>query len=567
MVASTITKIMAFRPVSTVLLALTSMIRQPVTGSLADAGSDSDHVPSLLDTSITELAMLLDTGRLTSHDLTQLYIDRIVEVNDEFHAVIEINPCALAIATELDRQRAAGLAKGHLFGIPILVKDNYGTTDSMLTGAGSVCLAPAPATVEATVVTRLRNAGAIILGKTNADEFSGARGINVTGGWSARGGQTFGAYVEHQSPCGSSGGSGVAASLGLAAAALGTETAGSITCPAAYNNVVGIKPTVGTTSRYGVVPVTLRQDTTGPLAPNIADAALILDVMAGVDPLDNYTLAQPWDGPPSFMAALHTSALHGKRLGVVWLDFNPLSPSDWVNKNETKTVFDASRQYLEAAGAVLVDVPLSSSSVPLGSLISWVRGNMSIYETPDLRDGLQAYIDTIPADIGTVHSLETLIGCIESDPRERATTYSYESLVAAAESDVSAGSEEVWEAHLAASGLTRSLVVELIEDNDVDALVLLSDLALVLGAAAGLPIVTVPMGSLGADSQTEWDSTNTTIQSAPGIPLGLSFLGDRWSDVELVSYGYAYEQVSQKRSLLKPYLQPRSDLASVLGHA
>lgn len=522
-------------------------------------------IPSLLDISISELALLLESGELTSRALTQLYVDRIHDVNDDLHAVIEINPDAIAIASDLDRQRAAGHASGPLFGIPILVKDNYATHDRMLTGAGSVCLAPVPATLEATVVTRLRQAGAIILGKANADEFSGSRGFNVTGGWSARGGQTYGAYVEKQTPCGSSSGSGVAASLGLAAAALGTETAGSITCPAAYNNVVGIKPSVGTTSRHGVVPVTLRQDTTGPLAQSIADAALLLDVMAGVDPLDNYTSAQPWDSPPSFTAALNLSALQGKRLGMVRVASSQLALLDGVNKNETEAVLNATRRHLEVAGAEVVDVALFPDPESALTLIEWVFGNMSVYGLPDFRDGLGAYIDTIPAGAGTVHDLETLVECVKSDPRELASVYSYDSLTQTLDNDtLPAGSSEVWEAYLTASGATRGLVAGLLEQHQVDALVLVSDLAYLLGASAGLPIVTVPMGALGEDAQTARDPTNTTVQTAPGMPLGLSFMADKWSDVELVSYGYAYEQVSRKREQLKPYLKPRHDLDSVL---
>ncbi|KXJ95152.1 amidase signature domain-containing protein [Microdochium bolleyi] len=557
---------MAFKLVYTAALGLSALLPFPAAARVPAVAGSCANGPSLLDTSISELTTLLDSGALTSYELTQLYIQRIEEVNEELHAVIEINPDALAIAAQLDRRRAAGQARGALFGIPILVKDNYATQDRMLTGAGSVCLAPAPATIEATVVTKLRNAGAIILGKANADEFSGARGANLTAGWSARGGQTFGAYVRNQTPCGSSSGSGVAASLGLAAGTLGTETAGSITCPAAYNNVVGVKPTVGMTSRFGVVPVTTRQDTTGPLVPSIADAALLLDVMAGVDPLDNYTSAQPWGKPPSFAAALEVSALQSRRLGMVWVDIKPLYPGDWPNKNQTKAVFDAARKDLEAAGAELVDLSLFSGPVPPELLVPWTVGNMSIYGVPDLRDGLQEYIDSsIPADAGSVHSLDTLIACLEQDPRELASKFGYEHIVKSAENDVETGSSEAWEAYLAASGLTRGLVTRLLEENEVDALVLLADIALLVAAPAGLPIVTVPMGSLGSDAQTEWDATQTTIISAPGMPLGLSFMGDRWSDVKLVSYGYAYEQVSRKRAQLQPYLSPQSDLQSVLG--
>lgn len=383
----------------------------------------SSPPPSLLDISITELQVLLDDGAVTSEELVRLYTQRIAEVNDEFHAVIETNPDAAATARELDVERAAGRRRGPLHGIPLLVKDNYATADAMGTGAGSVCLARSRPRADATVVARLRAAGAVILGKTNLSEFSGARGTNVTQGWSARGGQTTGAYVENQTACGSSSGSGVAASLGLAAATLGTETAGSITCPASVNNVVGIKPTVGLTSRFGVVPITARQDTTGPLAQSVADAALLLEVMAGKDANDNYTSAQPWDVPPRYTLALNASALQGKRIGVAWNDEAVINITMFAaNREHIKAVFEAALPYLKQAGAELVPIDLVPRNESLRDRLA--THDVAAYYLPDMKRSLTRYYDTVrPGAADATHNLRELVACLQTTPAELASRY------------------------------------------------------------------------------------------------------------------------------------------------
>ncbi|RYP41068.1 hypothetical protein DL767_001229 [Monosporascus sp. MG133] len=583
----------------------------PSSSSASAAPSSSTPPPpSLQDISIAELSALLDAGAVTSQELTALYLQRIAEVNGVLHAVIEVDAlAALATAAQRDRERErepegdgsryGGGRRGPLHGIPILVKDNYATavtghghryyreghdndtavfTGGATAAAGSVCLEglrrrSGGADAEAAVVARLRDAGAVVLGKTNLNEFSGARGLRVPHGWSPRGGQTLGAYVAGQTACGSSSGSAVAASLGLAAGTLGTETAGSITCPAWTNNVVGIKPTVGLTSRHGIVPVTPRQDTAGPLARTGADAALLLDAIWGRDARDNWTLAQPWDWDDAeprrrYTAALNASALAGRRLGVFWTDEDAFGAAYFANWGLVRQVFEAALADLEAAGAELVRVDLVPRGRSARELVGWLGGNMTVYAIPDGRDAMQEYLGGFvaegPGGGSSVRNLGDLLRCVEADPRERAADFDYAYLAMAASSNVSAGAPEVWAAYAAASALGRGAVVDAMAEHGLNALVMFPDAAVILASAPGLPIVTVPMGALGAGAATRWDPTRTVVETAPGFPLGISFVADRWSEEALIGYAYAYEQVSRKRSSLKPYVQPVSDLDSIL---
>ncbi|KAH6654248.1 amidase signature domain-containing protein [Truncatella angustata] len=522
------------------------------------------NAASLLDISISDLSALLQSGAITSYDLVELYFQRIEDVNAELNAVIEISQNALDVARQRDDERAAGNLRGPLHGIPILVKDNYATTDDLQTGAGSVCLAKARPWEEATVIVKLRQAGAIIIGKTNQAEFSGGRGSNSTAGWSPRGGQTFGAYVQNQTACGSSSGSGVSASLGLAAGTLGTETAGSITCPAFMNNVVGIKPTVGLTSRYGVVPLTARQDTTGPLTQSVADAALILEVIAGKDPRDNYTLSQPWSTPPRYTQVLNASALEGKRIGVIRTDEPILDKSLFVNYDEIQVVFDAALISLEVAGAQLVNVKPEGFTGSLLNATNLVQGNMTLYGRPDYKESLTKYLDNTIHDAQSPQNLTQLIECIRTDPSEEIDRVNIDSLEKIAAWNKTADGQEAWEAYNAAKELARTILLGSVKREGLDAIVTLLDVALIFAAPTGLPIVTVPMGSLGQNATVIWDESGTLIESAPGMPLGLSFVADRWEEEALIGYAYAFEQVSKARGELKPWIKPGHDLELIL---
>lgn len=281
----------------------------------------------------------------------QAYIARIGEVNGALNCVTEINPDAVTIAAELDAERARGKTRGPLHGIPILIKNNIATNDKMNNTAGSFALLGAKVPRDSTLATKLRAAGVVILGKANLSQWANFRSNNSTNGWSAYGGQTFGVYYPEQDPSGSSSGSGVASAIGLAFATLGSETSGSILSPSQRSNLVGIKPTVGLTSRTLVIPISEHQDTVGPMARTVKDAAYVLQAIAGKDPLDNYTLAQPFDAPPDYVAACNFSSLRGKRIGI---PRNLIDPSEDPDSTII-TAFNAAVKLIARAGATIVD--------------------------------------------------------------------------------------------------------------------------------------------------------------------------------------------------------------------
>lgn len=268
--------------------------------------------PSLLDAGIEDLVTGLENRLFTSSDLVRAYTARILQVNSTLHTVTELNPDALAIAAVLDAQRRNGTILGPLHGIPILIKNNIATADKMSNTAGSWSLMGAEVPRDSTMAAKLRKAGAIILGKTNLSQWANYRSDNTSNGWSAYGGQTYGAYYPKQDPSGSSSGSGVASSIGLALASLGTETSGSILSPSDVNGVVGIKPTVGLTSRYLVIPISEHQDTIGPMARSVKDAAYVLQSIVGPDANDNYTSVYPFETTPDYVAACSFDSFAGK---------------------------------------------------------------------------------------------------------------------------------------------------------------------------------------------------------------------------------------------------------------
>lgn len=279
---------------------------------------DGHPFPSLLDATTEDLIAGLEYGLFTSVDLVNAYIARINEVNSTLRPVTQLNPDALDIAKSLDDERTNGTTRGPLHGIPVLIKNNIATLDSMNNTAGSYALVNAKVPRDSFLAAKLRQAGAVILGKSNLSQWANYRSLNSSNGWSALGGQVIGPYFPDQDPSGSSSGSGVASALALAHFSLGSETDGSIIGPSGANNVVGIKPSVGLTSRNLVIPISQHQDTVGPIARTVKDAAYLLSAIAGYDPADNYTSAIPFPHYtiPDYVAACNFSALRGKRLGI-----------------------------------------------------------------------------------------------------------------------------------------------------------------------------------------------------------------------------------------------------------
>ncbi|KAJ7165363.1 amidase signature enzyme [Mycena filopes] len=520
--------------------------------------------PDLYEASVPELQAGLEAGHFTSVDLVKAYFARIEEVNIHgpgLRAVLELNPSALKQAALLDAERKIAGKRSELHGIPILVKDNIGTVaaEGMNTTAGSFSLLGSIVPDDAGVVKRLRKAGAIILGKTNLSEFSGLRG-NRASGWSGRGGQASSAYFPQGAPCGSSGGSGIAGSIGLAPVTLGTETDGSITCPSSMNNLAGIKPTLGLTSRAGVIPISVHQDTVGPMARSLTDAAIVLSVIAGKDPNDNFTLAQP-RVVPDFTKALNKNALRGKRIGVPRRVF--LNVSHTENHPSIDAAFEKALLTIQALGATVVD------PADLPSAEEFITSeNETLVMRADLKFQLNQYFESLLDNPSGVRSLADLIKFNNDNP-ELELPAGFDDQSAFKTAEASPGFDAAYFAAMAANhdiGSTRGIDFVL-EKFNLDALILpASGITPRMAAIVGYPIVTVPLGFLPDDVTAEPEGSQT-VYPAPGMPFGLSFLGTAFSDFDLISFGFAYEQKTQTRLARKAFAAaiPKTQLKDVVG--
>ncbi|KAF7326138.1 Amidase domain-containing protein [Mycena kentingensis (nom. inval.)] len=519
------------------------------TGRRADAA-----LPDLYEATIAELQDGLDAERFTSVDLVNAYFARIKEVNEELHAVIETSPTALAQAAELDVQRKDGKKLGPLHGIPILVKDNIATRveDGMNTTAGSYALLGSAVSGDSSVVAKLRAAGAIIIGKTNLVRV----GAGVPGRYQlnfSRNGQRLARWRQMAGRAEAGrpqariihGGSGVAASIGLAAVTLGTETAGSITCPASKNNVVGVKATVGLTSRTGVVPISQHQDTVGPLTRTVTDAAIVLNVIAGKDAADNYTNAQP-DAVPDYVFFLEKDALKVARLGI------PREP--YSGRTSTRN----------SLGAVITDpanIPTAANESSSGDVLH-----------VDLKFDMQAYLATlneIPTNVHTVDDIAAFNDAHKDLEEPQLDAYTSWNLHFNLAKDRQ--KDDAYTAAVALSydlGRTKGIDAALKEHN-LDALVLPdSSLMYTMAGMAGYPIVTVPLGFLPNDTKIlDVSGKDEVIETAPGIPFGLLFVGTAFSETKLLAYAYAFEQATNVRLGRRAYEKatPKTQLADVFG--
>ncbi|KAF9553773.1 amidase signature enzyme [Agrocybe pediades] len=522
--------------------------------------------PDLYEASVMELQEGLDAGHFSSVDLVKAYFARIDEVNlkgPALRAVLEINPSALAQAAALDKERKVKGKRSALHGIPILLKDNIATvaSEGMNTTAGSFSLLGSVVPDDAGVVKRLRKAGAIILGKANLSEFAHFRG-NLASGWSGRGGQCTNAYFKNADPCGSSSGSGVAASIGLAAVTLGSETDGSITCPTSNNNLAGIKPTVGLTSRAGVIPISSHQDTVGPITRSIADAAIVLSVIAGKDPNDNFTLVQP-SVVPDFTKALNKNALRGKRIGVPRHAF--LNDSISGNDPFVNVVFEQALNTIRSLGATVVD----PADIPTADAIVQSNNETFVLDV-DFKIELNAYFQGLLKNPSGVRSLAELIAFNNAHPDlEKPVNFTSQSDLI--ESQATIGRNATFFQSLAfdhelggAGGIDAAL-----KAHKLDALVLPAPgFTTVPAAIAGYPIVTVPLGFY-PDNVTIQSAGPLTVYPAPGVPFGLSFFGTAFSEFDLVGFAFAYEQKTQTRLARKAMADaiPKTQLKDIVGKA
>ncbi|KAK7518948.1 amidase [Phyllosticta citriasiana] len=538
-----------------------SILLSRVSSICVCISADNSTLPSLAEATADELQAGLGAGLFTSVDLVNAYVARIKEVNGSVRAVTELNPDALGIASQLDVERGNGTVRGPLHGIPILIKNNIATNDELGNTAGSYALIGAKVPRDATVVRKLRKAGAIILGKTNLSQWANFRSNNSTSGWSAYGGQVIGAYYPNQDPSGSSSGSGVGSALGLALASLGTETDGSILSPSNKNNLVGIKPSVGLTSRDLVIPISPRQDTVGPMARTVKDAAYLLQAIAGVDPSDNYTLAIPNGGSlPDYVAACRLSALSEARIGV------PTNVIEFYNSDgsfDTEVAaFKESLAVLAAAGATVVpDANYTAFSEFVQSQ------NETLVLGTDFVANLPTYLSRLTQNPAKVSNLAEVRAFTQSDPREDYPDRDTGIWDAALNSSTPANtSPEVWAAYTAnqflggAGGLLGAL-----DAHDLDAVVLPTSFSPGISAIIGAPVVTVPLGFYPADASVEsQEGARGLVDTAPGVPFGLSFAGRRWSEDALVGFAYAFEQRTRARADGKPWVSPTTELGHVL---
>lgn len=492
---------------------------------------------------IAELQARMSDGRLTTRRLTEMYLERIAALDQAgptLRSVIETNPDALVLAEALDRERAERGPRGPLHGIPILLKDNIDTADNMTTTAGSHALAGSRPAQDATVAAKLREAGALLLGKANMSEWANFRSSHSSSGWSGRGGQALNPYSLDRTPCGSSSGSAVAVAANLVAASLGTETDGSILCPATMNNVVGIKPTVGLTSRAGVIPIAHSQDTVGPFGRTVADAALLLGVIAAPDPRDPATLAAAHPRLTDYMQFLDADGLRGARIGI---------PRDtyFGYSEKTDAIAEEAIKTLKALGAVIVD-PANIATAKA------MRDGDSEFEVLlyEFKADLNAYLAGLGPD-APVHSLEEVIAFDAAHADLELPYFGHDILVKA-----QAKGPLTEEAYLTALALNHRLsrqegIDAVMDRYQLDALVMPTGsppwkIDLVDGdpsgggsssqpaALAGYPAVSVPAGY------------------ASGLPVGITFMGRAFSEPVLLRLAYAFEQATKVRR--RPAYQP-----------
>jgi amidase len=483
-------------------------------------------------TTIPQLESLMNRHRLTSVQLVQFYLHRIKKLNSELHAVIMISPTALAEARAADSARRHG-TRLPLLGIPIIVKDNIDTT-GMPTTAGSWALAGSSPS-DAFVVQRLRAAGALVIGKANLSEWANFRSNPSSSGWSGIGGQTNMPYVLDRNPCGSSSGSGVVAAADLAVAAVGTETDGSIVCPSGANGVVGIKPTLGLLSRAGIVPITADQDTSGPIARNVTDAAALLGAMTGIDSADPATAAQAGHAFTNYTQFLDKDALQGARIGV-WRE----GTYDPTKVPEVTPILNATVDALEAAGATVVDpatidISLDTYNAEFAALLC------------EFKTDVGSYLQTHTAP-GYPKTLQDLIDFNNAHPELEGPWNSQ--LFVDAQATGGRSDPDCQAARAAATPVVQAEIDKVMADNNLDAIVALTngpawvtdpvkgdlsgDFSLFVGSSSAAAIsgyadITVPAGYVGH------------------LPIGVTFIGGRWAEPQLIALAYSFEQATDVR--------------------
>jgi amidase len=508
-----------------------SLLSLPLIQTTALFPEHSHHTREEFDIremTVAEMQRHMGQGKTSAVALTRFYLKQIEQLDRKgpaLRAVIELNTDAMEIAKSLDAERKQGRVRGPMHGIPVLIKDNIDTADKMQTTAGSLALEGNVASRDAHVVTLLREAGVVILGKTNLSEWANFRSTRSSSGWSSRGGQTRNPYVLDRSPCGSSSGSGVAVAANLCAVAVGTETNGSVACPASMNGVVGIKPTVGLVSRSGIIPISATQDTAGPFGRTVADAAALLSIMAGTDPKDPARHERPATMDNDFTKFLNPQGLRGKRIGV---------EKGFLKKHEhIDALLARALDQLRAQGATLVEVEYMKTQA--------TDGAESVLLQFEFKDGLNKYLSGSNARIKNLESL------IAFNKEHETTTMPYfkQELL---ESSQARGHLKTKE-YLNALDKIRKVEVslnQLFEKENLDAL---------CGPATGAPWCIDPVngdfwtgyGAYGPAAISGFPSITLPMGLVDELPVGISFLGKAYEEGALIQIAYAYEQASKNR--------------------
>jgi amidase len=492
----------------------------------------ADKVPSgswIEEMTISKLQQGYKDRKYTIKDVVQVYLDRINEIDKngpKLNSVIAINPDALQIADELDKEMASGIIRGPLFGVPVIIKDNIDTHDKMPTTAGATALRNSFPLTDSFISKKLREAGAVIIAKSNLSEWANFRGMVSSSGWSGVGGQTKNPYVLDRNPCGSSSGSGVAVSANLCIVAIGTETNGSIVCPANNNGIVGLKPTVGLLSRTGIIPISFTQDTPGPMGRTVEDVAIALGALTGIDPSDSKTEASSGKSQNDYTQFLKIDGLKGKRIGLLR---KTMGFSDKVD-----TLMNQAIAWLKTKGAVVVEVEMPKENYEAASF------EVMLYE---FKDGLNRYLAGL-GEGAAVKSLTELIKFNKSDTVE--LKYFDQKILEGAEKKADLGSAEYKKMLSRMNSATREEGIDKVMNSEkLDALMAptgspawKTDLILgdhfvggssSLAAISGYPAITVPMGFVDE------------------LPVGVTFFGRAWSEPLLIEIAYSYEQGTKHR--------------------
>ena len=504
----------------------------PSLGPAGDSATPSLPEFELAEMTIADLQDGMASGRFTSRGITEMYLSRIEAIDGQgptLRSIIETNPDALDVAAALDEERGSGNIRGPLHGVPIVLKDNIDTFDKMTTTAGSFALEGSIPPQDSTVAAKLREAGAVLLAKANLSEWANFRSTSSSSGWSGRGGQCRNPYALNRNPCGSSAGSAAAVSANLAAVAIGTETDGSVVCPSNANGIVGIKPTVGLVSRAGIIPISHTQDTAGPMARTVRDAALVLRALAGTDDRDRATAASDGHLEGDYTQFLDPQGLQGARIGVVRKAFGAQSKLD--------AVMEEALVALKEQGAELIDPADFDTWGEFGD----AELEVMLYE---FKAGINKYL----AGLGDAAPRKTLADLIEFNEqnRDREMPYFGQEIFIQSQGKGPLTSPEYLELLDTCGRLARTEGIDAVMDtHNLDALVAptggpawVTDLvhgdhsyagSSSAAAVAGYPNITVPAGYIH------------------GLPVGLSFFGRAWSEPTLLKLAYAFEQATEWR--------------------